>query len=246
MATLPDLPQTEVAIVEMTNAFRKDENLGPVKVNKHLAAAARWFAQYLARTGKFAHEADGREPADRTRQHGYRHCIVAENLASNLDSRGFETRDLARQVMRGWRNSRGHRYNLTLPDVTEIGVAVVRAPDDAPKFISVQLLGRPDSLAFQFQIRNESSSEVAYMFGGKSQLIGPHYRITHKTCLTSKITFERAGGWLTGTRLGIVEQPVAGAVFRIGEDKGGYVHVVRELPAAVAKGARRVNASVGR
>ena len=28
MATLPDLPQTERAIVEMTNAFRRESKLG--------------------------------------------------------------------------------------------------------------------------------------------------------------------------------------------------------------------------
>ena len=62
MVTLPDLPQTEIAIVEMTNAFRKENKLGEVKPNAALTAAARAFADYLAKTGKFAHEADGREP----------------------------------------------------------------------------------------------------------------------------------------------------------------------------------------
>ena len=57
MATLPDLPQTEIAIVEMTNAFRKESRLGEVKPNAALTAAARAFAEYLAKTGKFAHEA---------------------------------------------------------------------------------------------------------------------------------------------------------------------------------------------
>ena len=45
---LPDLPQTEVAIVELTNAFRKASALQEVKPNPALAAAARAFAEYLA------------------------------------------------------------------------------------------------------------------------------------------------------------------------------------------------------
>jgi uncharacterized protein YkwD len=48
---LPDLPQTEAAIIEMTNAFRKDSTLQPVRPNTALAAAARAFAEYLAKTG---------------------------------------------------------------------------------------------------------------------------------------------------------------------------------------------------
>ncbi len=111
---LPDLPQTEVAIVELTNAFRKASALQEVKPNPALAAAARAFAEYLARTGKFAHEADGRKPEDRAQAQGYRYCLVAENLAWNLNSRGFESAQLAREVVEGWKASPGHRENLLL------------------------------------------------------------------------------------------------------------------------------------
>ena len=38
----------------MTNAFRKESKLGEVKPNAALTAAARAFAEYLAKTGKFA------------------------------------------------------------------------------------------------------------------------------------------------------------------------------------------------
>src|SRR5262245_66507113 len=91
MPVLPDLPQTEIAIVALTNAFRKQHQLGELKPNVALTAAARAFAAYLGRTGKFAHEADGREPHQRAEAQGYRYCLVAENLAFNLDSRGFES-----------------------------------------------------------------------------------------------------------------------------------------------------------
>jgi len=155
MVTLPDLPQTEIAIVEMTNAFRKDNKLAALKPNAALAAAARAFADYLGKSGKFAHEADGRQPAQRAEAQGYRYCTVAENLALNLDSRGFETKELARNAVEGWKASPGHRANMLRPHVTEIGVAVVRAPDRDPKFISVQLFGRPDSLKVTFRTARE-------------------------------------------------------------------------------------------
>ena len=101
MAMLPDLPQTETAIIEMTNAFRAEGQLGTLEPNAALTAAARAFATYLAGSGKFSHEADGREPHDRAAVQGYRYCLVAENLASHLDSRGFEARALAREVVEG-------------------------------------------------------------------------------------------------------------------------------------------------
>lgn len=127
---LPDLPQTEVAIVALTNALRKASALQEVKPNPALTAAARAFAAYLAKTGKFAHEADGRKPEDRAQAQGYQYCLVAENLAWNLNSRGFESAQLAREVVDGWKASPGHRENLLLQGATEIGVAVVRVPED--------------------------------------------------------------------------------------------------------------------
>ena len=190
MPSLPDLPQTEIAIVEMTNAFRKENKLGEVKPNAALTAAARAFAQYLARTGKFAHEADGREPAERATEQGYRYCLVAENLALNLDSRGFETRQLAGHVLTGWKESPGHRANLLQVAVTEIGVAVARAPDRDPKFISVQLFGRPEALKVTFRIENRSGGAVRYRLGSRSHDLPPRAIATHADCALAQLGFD--------------------------------------------------------
>jgi Cysteine-rich secretory protein family len=188
--SLPDLPQTEIAIVEMTNAFRKENRLGEVKPNAALAAAARAFAEYLARTGKFAHEADGREPADRATAQGYRYCLVAENLALNLDSRGFETRQLAGDVLKGWKDSPGHRANLLQATATEIGVAVVRAPDRNPKFLSVQLFGRPEALKVTFRIENRSGNTVHYRLGSDAQALPPRTIVTQTDCGMEPLGFD--------------------------------------------------------
>ena len=191
---LPDLPQTEAAIVEMTNAFRKASTLQEVKPNAVLAAAARAFAEYLSRTGKFAHEADGRKPQDRTQAQGYRHCLVAENLAWNLDSRGFDSRQLAREVVEGWKNSSSHRENLLLSGATEIGVAVVRVPDRKPKFVSVQLFGRPESLKVTFSIRNLSGKAVTYKLDTETDVLQPRETVTHADCETRRLSIDGAEG----------------------------------------------------
>lgn len=193
MATLPDLPQTETAIVEMTNAFRRESRLGEVKPNAALTVAARAFAAYLARTGRFAHEADGRAPAQRAEASGYRYCLVAENLALHLDSRGFESRALAHAAVDGWKKSPGHRANMLLPGVTEIGVAVARAPDKDPKFISVQLFGRPESLKVEFRIENLAGAQVSYSLGEETQELPARATVTHTSCDPDQLTFEKAG-----------------------------------------------------
>lgn len=192
MPDLPNLPQTEAAIIEKTNAFRRQNGLGAVAPNKELAAAARWFAAYLARTGKFAHEADGREPHQRAAAHGYRYCMVGENLARNLDNRGFTTERLASEVMEGWKASPPHRHTLLEPAVTEIGVAVEQLSDRHPSFVSVQLFGRPEALKMEFKVRNTTGSAVSYAIAGEAHTIEPRTVTTHTICLPGELRFENA------------------------------------------------------
>ena len=52
-------------------------------------------AAYMAKSGKFDHDADGRQPAQRIAAKGYRYCMVAENIAYEFSSRGFASSELA-------------------------------------------------------------------------------------------------------------------------------------------------------
>jgi Cysteine-rich secretory protein family len=193
MATLPDLSQTEIAIVEMTNAFRKERRLGEVKPNAALAAAARALADYVAKTGTFAHEADGRSPAERAEAEGYHYCLISENLAMNLDSRGFESRALAREAVEGWKNSPGHRANMLQPTITETGVAVARAPSRDPKFISVQMFGRPETFKVEFLIENRAPASIRYTLGEETHTLPLRSIVTHTSCDPHQLTFDQAG-----------------------------------------------------
>lgn len=225
MPDLPDIPKTEIAIIEQTNAFRRSEKLGDVVPNAELTAAARLFAQYLAKTGRFAHEADGRQPAARAAASGYKFCQLSENLALNMDSRGFTTAGLAGEAVEGWKNSPGHRKNMVDPDVTEIGVGVARAPDAAPKYLSVQLFGRPEKLRYQFRIENRAGVSVAYSFLGKGQTLDHLTVATHSGCKPGDIVFERAGNWLTGAKLSSQFQARSGATYVLTAGVNGSVSI---------------------
>ncbi len=231
MPDLPDLPQTEIAIVALTNAFRQENKLGGVTPNKELAAAAHWFAEYLARTDKFAHEADGREPQQRAAAHGYKYCMVAENLARNLDSRGYTAQRLAAEVVEGWKNSPPHRKNLVEADATEIGISVVRAPDRHPKFVSVQMFGRPEAMKVTFSVTNTAPLPVSYTLGSETHVVEPRTIITHEFCASGKISFDRAGNWLTGSSIGASFEPQNGVSFTLRQTSGNRVIV----EAAAAK-----------
>lgn len=224
-ATLPDIAKVETAIVEATNAFRAENKLAAVKVEPRLARAARAYAEFLASRNLFSHTADGREPHQRVEAAGYAYCEAAENLAMHKDSRGFESRALAVKAVEGWINSPGHRRNLLVPGVTDIGVAVAKAPDADPKYIAVQVFGRPRSLAVEFQISNTTGTAIGYTFSGKTHDLKPRIAATHTACATGDIAFSKPGGlFSSGTDLG--RYPAGnGTLFTIRADDKGVITI---------------------
>lgn len=187
----PDLPAVEVAIIEMTNAFRSDHRLGALRRNPQLDRAAADYARFLARTGRFSHTADGRRVAERTTAAGYRHCRVSENLALNLDSRGFRSRDLAANVVTGWKNSPAHRTAMIDPHVVEIGVSVIKAPAEH-RYISVQLFGRPYAQRLQFVVVNAAPQGIRYLRMGRPFTVPPRGTVTETSCEPVRLVFENA------------------------------------------------------
>ncbi len=224
-AVLPDTPVVESAIIAFTNAYRERQKLGTLTANPALTKAARAYAAYLAKSGQFSHTADGRQAGDRITSAGYAWCQVGENLAMHLDSRGFEARALAGKSVEGWINSPPHRANLVAPAMTEIGVGVARAPGKDPKFISVQLFARPQSLKVEFQISNTTREPVSYSFGGKAHEIKPRFAITHTSCAPGEISFDSFGGGLWPKALAMRYEAQDGLVYKLEPDATGGVRV---------------------
>ncbi len=188
MPITPDIPAAEAAIVEMTNAFRKDHKLGAVRPNPKLEAAARAYARVLAGSSELSHTLESSTPATRAQKAGYTYCQIAENLAMASDSRGFTARDYAGRAVHGWEGSPGHRRNLMLPYLTDIGVAVTRAGPDDPRYIAVQMFGRPQSTRYEFKVRNDGERTVAYEFAGKHYDLEREQYMTHKVCMPGIIS----------------------------------------------------------
>ena len=76
MPITPDIAAAEAAIVEMTNAFRAENRLPPVRSNPTLQAAARTYAKKLGKFDALSHTADGTSPAERVAKAGYRWDVV--------------------------------------------------------------------------------------------------------------------------------------------------------------------------
>jgi len=190
-----DLAQASALIVEKTNAFRKSKNLEPLKSDPTLKEAAKTFAEYMARTHRYGHQADGQTPAQRAKAAGYDYCSIRENIAYQYDSRGFEVKPLAKSFVEEWIDSKGHRENMLAPFATETGVALARS-EKTGTYFAVQLIGRPESEAFTFKVSNQSKQTVKYrvevnqpLSDSRSFEVNPRIIRTHQRCMPGKIHF---------------------------------------------------------
>jgi uncharacterized protein YkwD len=183
------LTATEKLIVALTNEFRQEQGRSPVKTNPLLTETVREFAAFMARTDKFGHEVDGKQPSDRARKHKYNYCVISENIAFEYSSEGFTTADLAARFVEGWKKSPGHRKNMLDPDVTETGVAVAHS-EKSGKYYAVAMFGRPRSAAIEFSIKNETDTEVKYRIGDEELALPASSMRTHELCRSAELKFE--------------------------------------------------------
>jgi hypothetical protein len=193
-ATLAEPADTAAAIVERTNAFRKVQGLDALSVDDKLGEAARGFARFMARTGKYGHTADGRTPAQRAAAARYDYCLVAENIAYEYRSSGFASAAaLGGEFVEGWKHSPEHRRNMLDPAATETGVGVTQG--EQGRYFAVQMFGRPRSAAVRFSVENRSPQVVKYRAGDRRYTLASRVTRTHAVCrrLDSAITLPGSG-----------------------------------------------------
>jgi hypothetical protein len=179
----------------------------------------------MARTGKYGHGADGRRPPQRAAAAGYDYCLVAENIAYQYRSSGFESADaLAQALVEGWKRSPEHRHNMLLGNATETGTGI--AQGEGGRYFAVQMFGRPSSAEVRFSIENRSGQPVRYSAGERSFTLEPRVTRTHTLCRRPELS---------------IEAPDGGEPFRAQpEDGARYTVTARGVqPAPRRRGGRR-------
>jgi uncharacterized protein YkwD len=103
-------------LIEFTNADRRENQLGNLRVSAALQEAAQLKADDMAAKGYFAHESpDGHSPWYWFQTAGYDFSYAGENLAVDFS----ESDD----VEKAWMSSLQHRANILSGNFTEIGIA---------------------------------------------------------------------------------------------------------------------------
>jgi uncharacterized protein YkwD len=187
-----DVARVAAMIAEETNSFRKAHGLPPLEANEALGATAQKFAEYMARTGRYGHTVDGKQPAERIAAQGYAYCGVGENIAYTYRSTGFSASELGHTLVQGWIDSPPHRKNLLDPSFVELGVGLAQSAETG-YYYAVQNFGRPKSATVEFSVANESTESVRYSVGSESFTIEPRYTRTHRLCREPALDFSLPG-----------------------------------------------------
>lgn len=127
------LSKAEQAMVDLTNAERKKQNLGPLSVDATLMTMARDHSAHMARLNMLSHELEGRSLQKRITESGYKALRYGENVAFGQRTPG--------EAVTGWMHSPGHKANILTPDFTQIGVGLVKAKNG--RMYYTQVFGNP-------------------------------------------------------------------------------------------------------
>ena len=107
---------SESALVQAVNAARAAHGLRPLRLDRSLTRAARSCSSTLMRRNALSHDTI----AARVRSSGARGPVFGENLAWGTGSLAS-----AREIVRSWLASPGHRAVLLRPGFSRIGVGAV-------------------------------------------------------------------------------------------------------------------------
>ena len=113
-------------VLRLTNEFRAENGLSPLKANSELDQTAQKYSQTMATGDFFSHTGkDNSTPWSRAEKEGYKARTMGENIAVGQRS--------PQQVVQGWIDSPGHRRNMLNPNFTELGVGYFNLENDTGK-----------------------------------------------------------------------------------------------------------------
>ena len=122
----------EKALLDSANRERAAAGLQLLHWDASLAAAARQHDELAVRNHLLSHEYPG-EPllSERASRAGAKFSMIEENVAMGSDTQA---------IHKGWMHSPGHRKNMLNPEVSAVGIAVMKGGDE---LFAVQDFSKP-------------------------------------------------------------------------------------------------------
>lgn len=128
----PGGAEMQKVLLKEVNAERRAAGLAPLRLDGKLEKAAQAHACDNARRHSISHESsDGSALQHRLKRVGYAFGVAAENTG-----RGFGSPERA---VDWWMNSSGHRANILMKGISEIGIGIAEsaAPDSRLHWVLV-------------------------------------------------------------------------------------------------------------
>ena len=131
-----EMSKNERRLLELVNEERAKADLPALRPHPLLFKAARAHSANMAKQRKMEHILDGKRPAQRVQAAGYDWGKVTENLITADQS------DVPlERIVKEWMDSKIHRENILMKDVTETGLGIAKnARDD---IYYTQIFARP-------------------------------------------------------------------------------------------------------
>ena len=142
-ARADDLDPIREQALALLNQSRKAHDLPPLILEAKLNKAAQGHANDMLKRKYFAHASpEGKTVGDRYRQAGGgKWLVTAENIANFTNTLPPITGNVLKHLQESWMNSPGHRKNILLRGVTELGFGI--AVDASGNLYAVQNFAGP-------------------------------------------------------------------------------------------------------
>jgi uncharacterized protein YkwD len=115
-----ELKAPEKELFDLLNKERAKEKLPPLRLNPLLIRLARAHSANMLAQNKMSHFLDGKSPADRAREAGYRFRSIGENIGVSAGPLPVS------RTHENWMNSKFHRANILGKQFREVGVGMAR------------------------------------------------------------------------------------------------------------------------
>ncbi len=164
----PGVPDIEQDILQATNDIRVKHGLGTVIWDEKLSVAARQHTKEMVEEDYFEHTSPHEEwksPSQRAYLSGHLNSHVGENILFIKNPRQRTASEYAKEFLRLWMNSPGHRENILTKDWTMLGVGVYKKDNH---IYAGQLFGEDWAEVKSATLQEANGMILTYRLSGKA------------------------------------------------------------------------------
>jgi uncharacterized protein YkwD len=164
----PGVPDVEQAILQATNDIRVKNGLDTVVWDEKLSVAVRQHTKEMVEENYFEHQSpheEWRSPSQRAYLSGHFNSHVGENILFIKNPQQRTATEFAKEFLRLWMNSPGHRANILTKEWSILGVGVYKKDK---QIFAGQLFGEDWANVKEATLQEINGELLTYRLAGKA------------------------------------------------------------------------------